>query len=101
MAKCVSGLQDTVALQRQENTDTRRHLKEVLDKYEHQREVSFRTQKTFEDLMESKLSRDQQETSKVQSDYGVLRGDYEEVKYVTVRFCFCVFRYMFVRCLMI
>eukprot|EP00794_Sanderia_malayensis_P010049 gene10049-11078_t len=80
MAKCVSGLQETVVAQRKENTETRRHLKEVLDKYEYQREVSFSTQKTFEDLMESRLSKDQQELTRLHNDLGLIRTDFEEIR---------------------
>ncbi len=80
MARSVNGLQETVASQKKENTETRQHLKDVLDKYEYQREVSIRTQKTFEDLMDSRLTRDHQETARLQNDLGVLRTDFQELK---------------------
>ncbi|XP_065059922.1 putative leucine-rich repeat-containing protein DDB_G0290503 [Rhopilema esculentum] len=81
MATCVNGLQETVALQRQENTDTRRHLQEVLEKYEMQREVSMRTQKTFEDLIESKMSYDHQENRRLKQDFEHIKREKEKMTF--------------------
>ena len=79
MAKCVVGLQETVALQRQENNETKRHLKEVLDRYELQREISLRTQKTYENVLQAEFARSRQDSGSMQDNIK-LKGDLEHVK---------------------
>ena len=79
MAKCVIGLQETVALQRQENIDTKKHLREVIDRYELQREVSLRTQKTYESVLQAEFARNGQEGGS-QQDHIKLKGDLEQLK---------------------
>ena len=80
MAKCIRGLQQTITSQREENMESRKHLKEVLDKYEHQREISFRTQATLEGVMESRIARETHETAKLQEDVKMLRRDFDSLR---------------------
>ena len=82
MAKCVVGLQETITLQREENSDTRRHLKEVLDRYELQREISLKTQKTYESVIHTEFARHRQDNGSMNDSLSSLRDDLDHVKYV-------------------
>lgn len=77
MAKCVVGLQETVALQRQENVDTKKHLREVLDRYELQREVSLRTQRTYESVLQAEYARNGNDSYSRQD---ILKEEFEQLK---------------------
>ena len=77
MAKCVVGLQETVALQRQENVDTKKHLREVLDRYELQREVSLRTQRAYESVLQAEYARNGHDGYSKQE---ILKEEFEQLK---------------------
>ena len=79
MAKCIVGLQETVTLQRQENVDTKNHLREVLDRYDMQREISHRTQRTYESVLQAELARNAHDSSSIE-DSIKLKGDFEKLK---------------------
>lgn len=79
MAKCIVGLQETVALQRQENVDTKNHLREVLDRYDMQREISLRTQKTYESVLQAEFARHTHDSNTIE-DSIKLKGDFEKLK---------------------